>query len=135
MDAILSAAIGSAREIFIERLEILPPEDGRRLAALEGTVKGLACEFAGELWRLIDEELGRQAEAESGIRHLVRTRMDVAGAWDQDNAILLLALISIRASGWWNDFWRWRNQRDIQRWHQRQSAPHGRSKKKQEAAA
>ena len=74
-------------------------------------------------------------EAESGIRHLVRSRMDVAGAWDEGNAILLLALISIRASGWWNDFWKWRNQRDIQRWHQRQTAQHGRNKAKQEAVA
>lgn len=74
-------------------------------------------------------------EAESGIRHLVRSRMDVAGAWDEGNAVLLLALISIRASGWWNDFWKWREQRDIQRWRQRQSAPYGRKQRKQKAAA
>ena len=72
-------------------------------------------------------------EAESGIRHLVRSRMDVAGAWNETNANLLLAIISIRASGWWEDFWKWREKRDIQRWRQRQSNPYGRPKRKKAA--
>jgi hypothetical protein len=60
-------------------------------------------------------------EAESGIRHLVRRRMDVAGAWKEENANRVLALITIQASGWWHDFWTWREQQDIQAWRTRQA--------------
>jgi len=59
-------------------------------------------------------------EAESGIRHVIKKRMSVAGAWEEKNAPLILALLAIRASGWWDDFWRWRAQRDRQTWHERQ---------------
>ena len=58
-------------------------------------------------------------EAESGIRHIIKKRMAVAGAWTEQNASLLLALLAIRASGWWDDFWRWRDERDRQAWHDR----------------
>jgi len=58
-------------------------------------------------------------EAESGIRHIIKRRMAVAGAWEENNAPLMLALITIRASGWWDDFWRWRNRRDQQAWQDR----------------
>jgi hypothetical protein len=61
-------------------------------------------------------------EAESGIRHLVRRRMDVAGAWKEDNANRVFAIITIRASGWWEDFWAWRDRKDIDRWKKRQTA-------------
>ena len=30
----------------------------------------------------------------------------VAGAWEEKNAPLMLALVAIRASGWWDDFWK-----------------------------
>ena len=59
-------------------------------------------------------------EAESGIRHIIKKRMDVAGAWKEENAIRLLALITIRASGWWDDFWLWREKRDVASWWKRQ---------------
>ena len=59
-------------------------------------------------------------EAESGTRHIIRKRMSVAGAWTEQNASLLLALLAIRASGWWDDFWRWRDERDRRTWHDRQ---------------
>ena len=59
-------------------------------------------------------------EAESGIRHIIKKRMAVAGAWTEQNASLLLALLAIRASGWWDDFWRWRDERDRRAWHDRQ---------------
>jgi hypothetical protein len=58
-------------------------------------------------------------EAESGIRHVIKKRMHVAGAWEEGNAVLMLALITIRASGWWDDFWQWRAERDRQAWHDR----------------
>lgn len=60
-------------------------------------------------------------EAESGIRHVIKRRMAVAGAWTEENASLLLALITIRKSGWWDDFWRWRVERDRQAWRQRET--------------
>lgn len=60
-------------------------------------------------------------EAESGIRHVIKRRMAVAGAWDEKNAGLLLALLTIRASGWWDDFWRWRTERDREAWRGRQT--------------
>lgn len=60
-------------------------------------------------------------EAESGIRHIIKKRMSVAGAWEERNAPLLLALLSIRASGWWDDFWQWRTHRDRQAWRDRQA--------------
>lgn len=59
-------------------------------------------------------------EAESGIRHLIKKRLDVAGAWVEANAQRMLALISIRASGLWDEFWRWRDRRDVDTWHRRQ---------------
>jgi len=59
-------------------------------------------------------------EAESGIRHRVRRRMDVAGAWKEKSANRVLALITIRTGGWWQDFWDWREQQDIQAWRTRQ---------------
>jgi len=59
-------------------------------------------------------------EAESGVRHLIKRRLSIAGAWTEEHADLMLALITIRASGWWDDFWRWRNQRDLETWHKRQ---------------
>ena len=61
-------------------------------------------------------------EAESGIRHVIKRRMAVAGAWDEENAKLMLALLSIRASGWWDAFWRWRAERDRAAWRGRQAA-------------
>lgn len=59
-------------------------------------------------------------EAESGIRHLIKKRLDVAGAWTEENAKRMLALITVRASGLWEDFWRWRRQRDVDAWRRRQ---------------
>ena len=59
-------------------------------------------------------------EAESGIRHIIRRRVDVAGAWTERNAALLLALLAVRASGWWDDFWTWRSERDKEAWRARQ---------------
>lgn len=61
-------------------------------------------------------------EAESGIRHVIKRRMDVAGAWDEENAKLMLALLSIRASGWWDHFWQWRTEKDKTAWRARLSS-------------
>jgi hypothetical protein len=60
-------------------------------------------------------------EAESGIRHVIKRRMAIAGAWTEENAGLVLALLTIRASGWWQDFWRWRSRRDVAAWRSRQA--------------
>ena len=61
-------------------------------------------------------------EAESGIRHIIKRRMSVAGAWKESNAALLLALLAIRASGYWDDFWAWRTERDRAGWRARQDS-------------
>ena len=53
--------------------------------------------------------------------------MDVAGAWKEDNAQRVLALITIRASGWWDDFWRWRDARDLEHRHRRQRGEENRA--------
>jgi hypothetical protein len=63
-------------------------------------------------------------EAESGVRHLLKRRMSIAGAWTEAHADLMLALLAIRASGWWDEFWTWRDQRDGEQWHQRQHGAH-----------
>jgi hypothetical protein len=52
-------------------------------------------------------------EAESAIRHIIRKRMDVAGAWKEANANRLLGLLTIRYSGWWDDFCSWRDSQDL----------------------
>lgn len=59
-------------------------------------------------------------EAESGVKHFIKRRMSIAGAWTEQHADLMLALVTIRASGWWEDVWRWRDQRDLETWHERQ---------------
>ncbi len=59
-------------------------------------------------------------EAESGIRHLIRRRMDVAGAWREDNADAVLALVAVRASDLWEEFWKWRDEQDLDLWRKRQ---------------
>jgi len=58
-------------------------------------------------------------EAESGVRHIIKRRMAFAGASEENNAPLMLALITIRASGWWDDFRRWRNRLDQPAWQDR----------------
>ncbi len=54
-------------------------------------------------------------EVEGRIRHIVRRRLDVPGDWREDNLSLITALITIRQSGWWDDFWEWRDERDRKR--------------------
>ena len=61
-------------------------------------------------------------EAESGIRHIIKRRADVAGAWTEEHAALLLALLALRASGWWDDFWAWRSEKDKVAWRTRQTS-------------
>lgn len=54
-------------------------------------------------------------EAEGGIRHWIRRRLDIPGAWREDHVDMLCALLTIKASGWWDDFWRWLDEQDQQR--------------------
>ena len=58
-------------------------------------------------------------EAECGVKQM-KKRLDVPGGWKENNAQLMLAQITIRRSGWWDDFWAWRDRRDIQQWRKRQ---------------
>jgi len=58
-------------------------------------------------------------EVEGRIRHIVRRRLDVPGDWREDNLVLLTALLTIRHSGWWDDFWRWQDVRDKEQFQRR----------------
>ena len=58
-------------------------------------------------------------EAECGVKQM-KKRLDVPGGWKEGNAKLMLALMTIRRSGWWDDFWSWRDRRDVDRWRLRQ---------------
>jgi len=74
-------------------------------------------------------------EVESAIRHIIRKRMDVAGAWKEMNANRVLALLTISRSGWWDDFWAWCDRKDLAAWRKRQrgelkSAFRGRPRRK-----
>ena len=70
--------------------------------------------------RFIAEELPiGSGEVEGRIRHIVRRRLDVPGDWREDNLVLLTALLTIRHSGWWDDFWDWQDQRDKKRFQRR----------------
>ena len=66
--------------------------------------------------RFIVEELPiGSGQVEGCIRHTVRHRLDVPATWREENLPLIMALISIRQSGWWDEFWEWRKARDIKR--------------------
>lgn len=58
-------------------------------------------------------------EVEGRIRHVVRRRLHVPGDWREENLVLLTALLTIRHSGWWDDFWEWRDDRDKKRFQRR----------------
>ena len=58
-------------------------------------------------------------EVEGRIRHIVRRRLDVPGDWREHNLVLLTALLTIRHSGWWDDFWKWQDERDKKRFQRR----------------
>lgn len=58
-------------------------------------------------------------EIEGLIRHAVRRRLDIPGDWREDNLKLMTAILTIRHSGWWDEFWRWRDNRDRMRMRQR----------------
>jgi len=58
-------------------------------------------------------------EIEGLIRHAVRRRLDIPGDWREANLRLMTALLTVRHSGWWGDFWLWRDKRDRQKMRQR----------------
>jgi hypothetical protein len=49
------------------------------------------------------------------------SRNTTAGAWEENNAPLMLALLAIRNSGWWDAFWQWRDRHDREAWQDRQA--------------
>lgn len=55
-------------------------------------------------------------EAEGGVRHLIRRRLDVPGAWNEETVGLIAALIAIHASDRWEEFWAWRTRNDLRQW-------------------
>lgn len=70
--------------------------------------------------RFIEQGMAIGSGAVEGrIRHLVRRRLDVPGDWKEDNLHPMLALISVRESGLWDEFWEWCEQRDRVRFRDR----------------
>jgi hypothetical protein len=63
-------------------------------------------------------------EGEGAVRHLIRARLDVPGAWREENPDKVAALIAIHESEQWDAFWEWRERRDIERWKERQLGAH-----------
>jgi hypothetical protein len=51
-------------------------------------------------------------EVEGLIRHAVRRRLDIPGDWTEPKLAIFTALLTVFFSGWWEDFWRWVDQRD-----------------------
>jgi len=41
----------------------------------------------------------------------------------EPNRVLLTALLTIRHSGWWDDFWSWQDERDEKRFQRRRLSP------------
>lgn len=58
-------------------------------------------------------------EVEGRIRHIVRRRLDVSGDWREEHLPLFTALLTIRHSGWWDDFWDWLDEQDRKRFQRR----------------
>lgn len=70
--------------------------------------------------RFVEEGLPiGSGEAEGAIRHWIRRRLDVPGVWREDHIQDMCALLTLKASGWWEDFWRWRDNKDIKNFHLR----------------
>ena len=70
--------------------------------------------------RFIEEDLPIGSGAVEGrIRHILRHRLDIPGAWREENLHPMMALISIRESGLWDTFWDWLRERDQTRFHER----------------
>ena len=64
----------------------------------------------------LEEGLGIGSGAVEGrIRHIIRRRLDVPADWREENVHLMLALLSIRESGLWDEFWQWRDANDRRR--------------------
>lgn len=46
------------------------------------------------------------SEIESAHRHIVQSRLEIAGAWwDPDHVDDILALRMLKANGWWDEYW------------------------------
>ena len=109
------------------------PEHGRLLRALAagaGTIgeTGTGC-GVGLAWlasgarsgtRLVSVEIdteraGLVASLFADLPHLAV----IPGDWREDNLALITALITIRESGWWDDFWEWQDERDRKRFRRR----------------
>jgi hypothetical protein len=49
----------------------------------------------------------------------VRRQLDIPGDWNEENLTWMTAFLTVRHRGWWDDFWRCRDERDKQRWRER----------------
>jgi hypothetical protein len=65
-------------------------------------------------------------EAEGAVRHQIRSRLDNAGVWREEHLPRMGALLSVWESGLWDDFWRWREECDVNAFRERQHGEHKR---------
>lgn len=65
-------------------------------------------------------------EAEGAVRHMIRKRENIGGVWLEDHLPGIGALTSIWESGQWNEFFRWREQRDVEAFRARQTGEYRR---------
>lgn len=65
-------------------------------------------------------------EAEGAVRHMIRKRENIGGVWVEANLPGIGALTSIWESGMWEEFFRWREECDVEAFRARQTGEHGR---------
>jgi hypothetical protein len=65
-------------------------------------------------------------EAEGAVRHEIRNRLDNAGVWREEHLPRMGALLSVWESGLWEDFWRWREECDVNAFQERQQGEYQR---------
>jgi hypothetical protein len=60
-------------------------------------------------------------EAEGAVRHMIRKRENIGGVWVEEHLPGIGALTSIWESGLWDEFFRWREERDVEAFRARQT--------------
>jgi hypothetical protein len=65
-------------------------------------------------------------EAEGAVRHMIRMKLCIGGVWVEHHLPGIGALTSIWESGRWDEFFRWREQRDVEAFRARQTGEYRR---------
>lgn len=65
-------------------------------------------------------------EAEGAVRHMIRKRENIGGVWLEEHLPGIGALTSIWENGLWDEFFRWREERDVEAFRARQAGTYRR---------